>query len=94
MNRTIAILVAATATVAAASAAQPYKEEVEKVDASVGKVTIKAGPIKKLDMDAMSMGYRVSDPGMLKDVKVGDRITFDADQVDGNVTVTKIEKAK
>lgn len=94
MNRMITSLLAVVASVATASAAQPYKGEVEKVDASAGKVTLKAGPIKKLDMDAMSMGYRVSDLAMLKNVKVGDRITFDADEVDGVVTITKIEKAK
>ena len=28
-------------------------------------------------MDAMTMGYRVADPSMLKDVKAGDHVTFD-----------------
>jgi Cu(I)/Ag(I) efflux system protein CusF len=94
MNKTIAILLAVVTSVVTASAAQPFKGEVQKVDTSAGKVTIKAGPIKKFEMDAMSMGYRVLDPAMLKNVKVGDRITFDAEQIDGAFTVTKIEKAK
>jgi Cu(I)/Ag(I) efflux system protein CusF len=31
---------------------------------------------------------------MLKQVKVGDKVRFDADRVNGQITVTKIEKAK
>jgi Cu/Ag efflux protein CusF len=31
---------------------------------------------------------------MLKQVKVGDKVKFDADRVNGQFTVTKIEKAK
>jgi Cu/Ag efflux protein CusF len=31
---------------------------------------------------------------MLKQVKVGDKIRFDADLVNGQITVTRIEKAK
>jgi Cu(I)/Ag(I) efflux system protein CusF len=94
VNKTIAILFAVATAIGSAAAAQPYTGEIVKVDPAAGKIMIKAGPIKKFDMDAMSMGYRVSDPLMLKNVKVGDRITFDADKIDGAFTVIKIEKAK
>ena len=77
-----------------AGAAQPYRAEVTKVDAGTGKVTLKHGAIPKLDMDAMTMGYRVADPSMLKGLKAGDRVTFDAKGTDGDYTVTKIEKLK
>jgi hypothetical protein len=36
----------------------------------------------------------VQDPAMLKQVKVGDKVKFDADRVNGQLTVTKIEKSK
>jgi len=76
-------------------AAEPYKGEVQKVDEAEGKVTLKHGAIKKFDMeDGMTMVYRVSDPSMLKDLKAGDRITFDADKVNSKFTITKMEKAK
>jgi Cu(I)/Ag(I) efflux system periplasmic protein CusF len=69
--------------------------QVTKIDESAGKITLKHGPIKKLDMDeGMTMVFRVQDPAMLKQVKVGDKVKFDADRVKGQITVTKIEKSK
>ena len=68
---------------------------VTKVDASAGKITIKHGPLKKFDMeDGMTMVYAVKDPALLKSVKVGDKIKFDAEHDNGQYVVTKIEKAK
>jgi Cu(I)/Ag(I) efflux system protein CusF len=67
--------------------------QVMKLDVSAGKITLKHGPIKKLEMDeGMSMVFRVEDPAMLKQVKVGDKVRFDADRVNGQLTVTKIQK--
>ena len=69
--------------------------QVTKIDESAGKITLKHGPIKKLDMnEGMTMVFRVQDPAMLKQVKVGDKVKFDADRVNGQITVTKIEKAR
>ncbi len=68
--------------------------QVTKVDASAGKITIKHGPLKKFDMEGMTMVFRAADPAMLKRVKAGDRVKFDVDKINGQFTVTKIEKAK
>jgi Uncharacterized conserved protein len=69
--------------------------QVIKIDEPSGKVTLKHGPIKKLDMnEGMTMVFRVQDPTMLKQVKVGDKVRFDADRVNGKMTVTKIEKVR
>jgi Cu(I)/Ag(I) efflux system protein CusF len=70
--------------------------EVKKIDEAAGKITLKHGPIKSLDMDedGMTMAFRVQDPAMLKQVKVGDKVQFEAGRVNGQITVTKIEKAK
>jgi Cu(I)/Ag(I) efflux system protein CusF len=69
--------------------------EVKKVDASANKITIKHGPMKKFDMeDGMTMVYGVQDPAMLTAVKAGDKIKFDAEHVNGQFVVTKIEKTK
>ena len=42
----------------------------------------------------MTMVYAVSDPNLLKAVKAGDKIKFEAEQINGQYTVMKIEKAK
>jgi Cu/Ag efflux protein CusF len=69
--------------------------QVTKIDEAAGKITLKHGPIKKLDMEeGMTMVFRVQEPSMLKQVKVGDKVKFDADRVNGQFTVTKIEKSK
>ena len=69
--------------------------QVTKVDEAAGKITIKHGPIKKFDMDeGHTMVFRVQDPAMLKAVKAGDKVKFDTDKVNGQFTVTKIQKAK
>ena len=68
------------------------KAEVMKVDKPAGKMTLKHGPIKNLDMDSMTMVFRVADPSMLDKVKAGDKIEFEADRVNGAITVTKIGK--
>ncbi len=75
--------------------AQMVDGQVIKVDEPASKITLKHGPIKKLDMeDGMTMVFRVQDPAMLKLVKVGDKVKFEADRVNGQFTVTKIEKSK
>ncbi len=69
--------------------------QVTKVDVAAGKITIKHGPFKKFDMDdPMTMVYPVQDPAMLKTVKPGDKVKFDADSINGQITVTKIQKTK
>ena len=68
--------------------------EVKKIDKDNGKITIKHGEIKNLDMPGMTMVFRIQDPAMLDKVKVGDKINFAADKVKGNFTVTRIEAAK
>ncbi len=69
--------------------------EVKKIDESAGKITLKHGPIKSLGMDeGMTMVFRVKDPAMLKAVKEGDKVQFEADRVNGQITVTKIQNAK
>jgi Cu(I)/Ag(I) efflux system protein CusF len=72
----------------------PVSGEVVKIDQSAGKMTLRHGPIKNLDMDGMTMVFRVADPAMLARVKAGDKVTFEADRINGALTVTKIDKAR
>jgi Cu/Ag efflux protein CusF len=47
----------------------------------------------KFDMsEGMTMVYAVKDPALLGQVKAGDKVKFDADNVNGQFVVTKIEK--
>jgi Cu/Ag efflux protein CusF len=68
--------------------------QVKKVDESAGKMTIKHDAITNLDMGAMTMVFKASNPAMLKSVKPGEKIEFSADTVNGQLTVMKIEKKK
>jgi len=67
--------------------------EIRKVDKDAKKITIKHGPLQKLDMPAMTMVFQVSDPAMLERIKAGDKVRFDAEKVGGAYVVTKIEAA-
>ncbi len=68
--------------------------EVRKIDKETGKITIKHGPIKHLDMPPMSMVFTAKDPALLNKAKVGDKIRFDVVDEGGKLIVTDIQLAK
>lgn len=72
----------------------PVNGSVEKIDQEAGKVTLKHGPIKNLDMDGMTMVFRILDLDALKKLKVGQKVKFEADRINGQITVTKINAEK
>nr|WP_246088830.1 copper-binding protein [Phreatobacter stygius] len=78
----------------ATATAQAVTGEVVKIEAERGRITLKHGPIPNLDMDGMTMVFRVADPAMLQQVREGDRVRFDADRVNGNITITRIQRAR
>lgn len=100
MNRIIRIaatmaLTAGVIVGAVAAQGASIRGEVKKIDEGAGKITLKHGPAKSLGMDEpMTMVYRVKDPAMLKQVKAGDKVTFEAEEAATGYTVTKIQKAK
>lgn len=97
MNKMIRTATLALALLAGAAAAQEatIAGEVRKIDESAGKITLKHGPAPSLGMDeGMTMVYRVKDPTLFKQVKVGDKVTFSAESSDGGFTVTKLQKSK
>jgi Cu(I)/Ag(I) efflux system protein CusF len=88
-----AVLVATLAV--AAVAAETITGEVKKIDEGAAKITLKHGPAKSLGMDeGMTMVYRVTDPALLKQVKVGDKVKFEAEDADSGYVVTKLQKSK
>ena len=69
--------------------------QVVKVDPPTSSITIKHGPIKKLEMDqGMTMVFHAQNADLLRGVKAGDKIKFDAESVNGQFTVIRIEKSK
>lgn len=69
--------------------------QVTKIDESASKITLRHGPMKKFDLeDGHTMVFRAQDPAILKQVKVGDKVKFEADRVNGQFTVMKIDKVK
>lgn len=90
-----AAILAATLSPSLVTAQQEMTDgQVTKIDEPADKITLKHGPIKHLDMDDMTMVFRVKEKAMLKTVKVGDKVKFRAERVNGQLTVTQMTKAK
>ncbi len=81
-------------TTTAAEALPMAEAEVRKVDTAAGKISLKHGEIKNLDMPPMTMVFQVSDPALLGKVKAGDKVRFTASQINGAYTVMSIEPAR
>jgi Cu/Ag efflux protein CusF len=67
--------------------------EVRRIDKVTGKVALKHGEIKNLDMPPMSMVFQVKDPSQLDALQVGQKVRFQAVQDKGAYWVLKIEAA-
>lgn len=84
------------ASIAAAfSQTVPVNGQITRINQAEGKITISHDPIPNLGLDSMSgMVLPLADPSMLSGLKAGDRVVFEADRVNGRITVTKISKAR
>jgi len=67
--------------------------EVRKVDRESKRLTLDHGPLANLNMVAMTMAFRVKDDAMLERVKVGDKVRFHVEKIDGRYIVTHLERA-
>ncbi len=76
------------------SFAQSSEGEVTDIDVDAGKIKLKHNGIKNLDIPAMKMAFRVTDPAWLKAVQVGDKVKFSADKVGSQYTVTALTVEK
>jgi len=68
--------------------------EVRKIDKEAGKITIKHGEIKHMDMPGMTMVFVAKDKALLDKTTVGAKIQFMATNENGQMTVTDIQSAK
>ena len=82
----------ATAAPAAAQSADMADGEVRRIDRDAGKITLRHGEIKSLDMPGMTMVFKVEDLAMLDKVKAGDKVRFTADKINGSYTVLTLER--
>ena len=91
--RVASAVAAATLGLAAWAQTATAGGEVTKLDKAGGRITLKHGELKGLDMPPMTMVFRVRDAKLLDGVAVGDRVRFTAEKLDGLYTVTAIAKA-
>lgn len=63
-----------------------------EIDAKAGTVTIKHQPIASLGWPAMTMGFKATPSSLLKGLKVGQKVAFDARQGAGLPEVTAIRQ--
>ena len=66
--------------------------EIRKIDAKAGRVIIKHGEWKGMDMQAMTMAFRVRDAAVLSGLKVADTVRFVVEKDGGDYVVTAIER--
>ena len=68
--------------------------EVRKVDVEGGKLTLKHGEIKNLDMPGMTIVFVAKDKALLERLKAGDTVKFKAINDGGKFTVTDIQPVR
>lgn len=91
IKRLSALALGAVLAVSAFAQAAQSEGEVRKVDKAAGKVTLKHGEIKNLDMPPMTMVFTAKDPALLDKVKAGDKVRFHAEKDGTQFLVTALE---
>lgn len=67
---------------------------VKKIDTATGMVTLQHGPIPAISWPAMTMGFKVADPALLKNIKEGETVDFTLKAENGNQVVVAIQAKK
>lgn len=81
----------ASATSGAADSQELSEGEVTRWDARSQKVTLRHGELKNLAMPPMTMVFKLQDTSLASQIKVGERVRFRAEQVNGAFVVTHLE---
>ena len=67
--------------------------EIRKIDAKAGRVIIKHGDWKGMEMQAMTMAFRVRDTAVLNGLKVADTVRFVIEKDGADYVVIAIERS-
>ena len=65
---------------------------VRKLDTEQKKITLKHEALENLGMPPMTMVFRLEKVSLIEKVKVGDRVMFRAEQINGAFVVTEMNK--
>jgi Cu/Ag efflux protein CusF len=87
----------AASPLAAASQTDPAEltsGEVRKADNDAGKVTLKHGEIRNLDLPPMTIVFAVKDKAVLDGLREGDKVKCRVMNDNGKFTVTEIHPAR
>ena len=84
----------ARAAVAAVAASDMIDGEIRKVDVESGKLTLRHGRIKHLDMPGITMVFIAKDKVLLETLKAGDKVQFNAINDGGKFTVTDVQPVR
>ncbi len=68
--------------------------EVRKIDKESGKITLKHGAIKNLEMPGMTMVFKAKKPAELDKLQAGDKVRFKAEKANGAIYAREIELVK
>ena len=84
----------AQAAVAAVAASDMTDGEIRKVDVESGKLTLRHGRIKHLDMPGITMVFIAKDKALLETLKAGDKVQFKAINDGDKFTVTDVQPVR
>ena len=83
-----------SASPAASSAKATSQGEVRKIDAANQKITLRHGPLANLGMPPMTMVFQVQDAAQLEGLKVGDNVSFVAQQQGSQFVASELQAAQ
>lgn len=88
--KTVALAIALGLFALPAFAESFVRGVVEEITTDPQRLTIAHDAIPNLEMEAMTMVFRVADPAILDGLTVGQTIEFEADRINGRLTVTTV----
>ena len=94
MNAIHVFAVLSFAAAGAAHAQTPTMSQGEVLKVLPRAILLKHGPIDNMGMGPMTMQFGVANAKLLKTIRKGDHVRFAVEQVNGQMVVTRIERAK